>query len=102
MKKVALVLAVSLLLAGCNAKAFIEAVKKNAIKTCHFDPAITMIEAITKAVVGIDVGGAVTYICQAANSLPTAKLATRRGSIAGAPSFVLNGHRILLQGEFVK
>jgi hypothetical protein len=102
MKKVAAVLAVALLLAGCNANAFIQSVRKGAIQLCGFDPAITMIEAIAKAVVGIDVGGAVTYVCQAATSLPTAKLATRRGSIAGAPSFVLNGHRILLQGEFVK
>jgi hypothetical protein len=102
MKKVAAVLVVALFLAGCNATAFIQAVRQGAVQACHFDPAITMIEAIAKAVVGIDVGGAVTYICQAANSLPTAKLATRRGSIAGAPSFVLNGHRILLQGEFVQ
>jgi hypothetical protein len=103
MRKVLLVAALALGLAACNAGAFLTAVRQGTIQACHFDPAISMIEAIIKATSGLDVASVVGFICRAADSLPTARLATRRGAIiAGAPSFVLNGHRILLQGSFVR
>jgi hypothetical protein len=62
-----------------------------------------MIEAIVRATSGLDVTTIVGYVCRAVDALPTARLATRRGAIiAGAPSFVLNGKRILVQGNFVQ
>jgi hypothetical protein len=103
MKKLALVAALALGLAACNAGAFIQAVQQNAQAACGFKPAISMIEAVIKAVTGADVASVVSYICQAADASRTARLANRRGAIiAGAPSFTLNGHRILIQGEFVR
>jgi hypothetical protein len=103
MRKVLLVAALALGLAACNAGAFLQAVRNGAIQACHFDPAPSMIEAIIKATTGLDVTAIVGYVCKAVESLPTSRFAARRGaSIAGAPSFVLNGHRILLQGTFVK
>lgn len=103
MKKLLVVGVVALFLAGCNAGAFIQAVQKKAIQVCHFNPAVSMIDAIVQAVAGIDVGGVVALVCRAVDTLPTARLATRRGAlITGVPSFVVNGKQILLQGEFVK
>lgn len=102
MKKVLLVGGLCLFLAACNAGAFLNAVRQGAIKACQFDPAPAMIEAIIKATTGLDVTSVVGYVCGAVRALPTAQLALRRGAvIAGAPSFILNGHRILLQGQFV-
>src|SRR4051812_8835305 len=103
MKKILAVGVVALFLTGCKVNAFLQEVRQKTIELCNFDPAPSMVSAIVQAVVGIDVGGAVTLICKAANSLPTARLAARRGAlIAGAPSFVVNGKQILLQGAFVK
>lgn len=103
MRKVLLVAALALGLAACNAGAFLQAVRDKAIQTCNFDPAPAMIEAIIKATTGLDVTTIVGYVCKAVNSLPTSRFAARRGaSVVGAPSFVLNGHRILLQGNFIR
>jgi hypothetical protein len=102
MKRLLAVGVLALALAGCNAGAFIRDVQQGAVRLCGFQPAPTMIEAIIKAISGLDVSSVVNYVCQAVNAAPTARFAARRGaSIAGAPSFILNGKRILIQGTFV-
>jgi hypothetical protein len=103
MRKIFLVALLAVGLAACNASAFLTQVRQDAIAACHFDPAPSMVEAIIKATSGLDVTTIVGYVCRAVDALPTARPAARRGAIiAGAPSFVLNGKRILVQGTFVQ
>jgi hypothetical protein len=103
MRKIFFIAVLAVGLAACNTGAFLTQVRQGAIKACHFDPAVSMIEAIIKATSGLDVTTIVGYVCRSVEALPTARLAARRGAIiAGAPSFVLNGKRILVQGNFVQ
>ena len=98
MKKLILILPLALGLAACNPADVIKQVQADAKLACGFVPAASMIVAIFNAGVGQSAEQIASLICQGVNNLPTAR-AARRG-VVGAPSIVVNGQRILVQGHF--
>lgn len=100
MKHLLAVPVIALGLAACNPADVIQQVQADAKLACGFIPAAAMIVQIFEAGIGQSAEQIADAICRGVNTLPTARLA-RRG-VAGAPSFVLNGKRILVQGHFVR
>lgn len=100
MKKLLLTIPLALGLTACNPLDVIQKIRADAIAICGFDPAFSMIEAAIRAAIGAPPGEIADAICKGVSPLQAARLA-RRG-VAGAPSIIINGQRILVQGHFVR